>query len=371
MKFPRRKSKKKPVSKAEANYHVKNKAAFGAAAILSAALLFTMLAPFSSAIIIALIASFMTIGMLKKYEKWFKNRGRAVTATIISAAIFIFIPLTLFLFVSIDQVSQIVNDVNEVVDTSEIYDSTQGVTENVNEGLGVLTNDTVTVTDEDIQNAAISATRTLGEGLLNFVTSTFSSLPATITSIILFFFVYAGVLAKYEGLLAFVKKINPLGEDMSELYLDQAGKMTTSMVKGQFIVALAQGFAGAFSLWVVGLPYIAFFALLLSLLSIVPLGGGIITMPIGAIMILTGNIWQGIFVLLFHFIVVTNLDNFIRPKLVPSDLRLPPALTLISVFAGVGLFGFIGIVVGPVLFILGYTTLDLYGDYQQSKLQEK
>lgn len=136
--------------------------------------------------------------------------------------------------------------------------------------------------------------------------------------------------------------------------------MTNSMVKGQFVVAIAQGFIGAVSLQVAGLDYFAFFALILTVLSIVPLGGGIITIPTGIIMILLGNVSGGLIVLLTHFIIVTNIDNYIRPKLVPQDISLNPALTMISVFAGLALFGFLGIVAGPVLFILALTTLQVY-----------
>ena len=62
----------------------------------------------------------------------------------------------------------------------------------------------------------------------------------------------------------------------------------------------------------------------------------------------------------FHLIVVTNIDNFLRPILVPRDARLNSALMLLAVFAGIGMFGFWGIVIGPVLMIIIVTTIDVY-----------
>jgi predicted PurR-regulated permease PerM len=77
-------------------------------------------------------------------------------------------------------------------------------------------------------------------------------------------------------------------------------------------------------------------------------------------MIFYGNIAGGAFVVLWHLLVVTNIDNFLRPILVPRDARLNQALMLLAVFAGIAMFGAWGIVIGPVLMILIVTTVDVY-----------
>ena len=66
------------------------------------------------------------------------------------------------------------------------------------------------------------------------------------------------------------------------------------------------------------------------------------------------------FVVVFHLIVVTSIDNVLRPFLVPKSAHLSPALMLLSVFAGLGMFGFWGIVLGPVLMIIIVTTISVY-----------
>jgi len=65
-------------------------------------------------------------------------------------------------------------------------------------------------------------------------------------------------------------------------------------------------------------------------------------------------------VILFHLIVVTNIDNFLRPILVPRAARLDSALMLLAVFAGIAMFGAWGIVIGPVLMIVIVTTISVY-----------
>ena len=77
-------------------------------------------------------------------------------------------------------------------------------------------------------------------------------------------------------------------------------------------------------------------------------------------MMIFGNIAGGAFVVLFHLIGITNVDNLLRPILVPREARLDPALMLLSVFSGIAMFGFFGIVLGPVLMIVIVTTIAVY-----------
>ena len=77
-------------------------------------------------------------------------------------------------------------------------------------------------------------------------------------------------------------------------------------------------------------------------------------------MILSGHVWQGVAIIANHLLVVTNIDNVLRPQLVPRDARLDSALMILAVFAGIAYFGFMGIVLGPVLMIVVVTTINIY-----------
>jgi predicted PurR-regulated permease PerM len=73
----------------------------------------------------------------------------------------------------------------------------------------------------------------------------------------------------------------------------------------------------------------------------------------------------------WHLLVVTNIDNVLRPFLVPKTARLDPALMLLAVFAGISMFGFFGLVIGPVLMIIIVTTVSVYlAVYKGVELEE-
>jgi len=211
-----------------------------------------------------------------------------------------------------------------------------------------------------------------GEWTLHFLQDTAGSLFGAVTSAIIFLYVFVALLTNREKLLTLIRQLNPLGDEVTDLYLRKMGSMVRGTVNGQFVIALCQGVAGAASVYVAGFHHGFFmFAILLTALSIIPLGGGIVTIPFGIGMIFYGNIIGGVFVIAWHLLVVTNLDNFLRPILVPRDARLNPALMLLAVFAGIAMFGPWGIVIGPVLMIVIVTTIDVYlAVYKGVELQE-
>jgi predicted PurR-regulated permease PerM len=129
-----------------------------------------------------------------------------------------------------------------------------------------------------------------------------------------------------------------------------------------------QGLIGATLLYIGGLHQVFFFMfLLLTVLSIIPLGSGVVTLPIGVILLFTGQVWQGLVVIIGHLLIVTSIDNILRPHLVPKSVHLNSALTILSVFAGIAMFGFLGVVIGPVVMIMILTTIQLYVAVQQQK----
>ncbi len=87
-------------------------------------------------------------------------------------------------------------------------------------------------------------------------------------------------------------QLNPLGPEVTKLYLRKTGAMVRDTVFGQFVIALCQGVAEAASIYIAGFHHGFFiFAILLTTLSIIPLGGGIVTIPFGIGMIFYGNIF--------------------------------------------------------------------------------
>ncbi len=297
--------------------------------------------------------------------KWLLNKGikegSASVLTFLLTLMAIILPLAIVIILTIGQIKILVENAQSLsapdVNYSEFLNNLidKFNTWMVNLGLDI------NITTADISSWVSSTVADIGNSLLNSISGSVTGIFALITTAIIYIYVFLSILKNQKFIINTVGNLNPLGEGITKIYIQKMASMTKAMVRGQFIIAICQGFWSAFILSLVGFNNLFFFFfVILTIFSFVPLGAGIITIPMGVIMILFGNVWQGVVVILNHLLIVTNIDNVLRPHLVPKDARLDPALTMLAVFGGMAVFGFPGIVLGPVLMIVIVTTIQMF-----------
>ncbi len=344
----------------------KNQRALTYAVIAALVVGFLFLQNFVSLIIAAMIIAFLFEPVYAKFVKKFKKESTAAALTLLVISFVIIVPLVLIMFVTVNQASIILADLSNFVTQQQYSQVPSRLLISVNDFLTELTGRNIAITQEQVLDRLADYASLIINFVIDSITSWVGSLGSLITNLIIFIYVLSATLIHQNKLAALFKTLNPLGDSVSDLYLDRAEGMTKGMIRGQFIIATIQGVTSAIILTIAGLPYFAFFALILSFMSLIPLGAGIITIPIGIAQILLGNVWQGMVIILGHLLVVTNIDNVLKPILVPKEVRLQPALLILAVFAGLGLFGFLGIFIGPVIMIIIITTIDVYIKYSNN-----
>ncbi len=158
--------------------------------------------------------------------------------------------------------------------------------------------------------------------------------------------------------------IVPFPAEITQLFMDKIDIMIKAMFKGNFVIAIVTGLTMGLVLWIAGVPFVMFLTLASMFLSLVPMiGVSLVAWPVGIFLILNGNVWQGIFVLVAFLVLVANIDTILRPHLIPKGAQLNPALVILSVLGGLGVMGIIGALYGPVVMILLVTSIDVYTKY--------
>jgi predicted PurR-regulated permease PerM len=311
-------------------------------------------------IVVAAVVAYLFSPLYDRLKKRL-GTGLSATLTLLAAFASVIVPVGLIGLIAVVQISEMVKSVAEWVERTDLSTLGDKTLKLVNEMLSRVPFADITVTPEMIRKAMTTVGQNGGQWLLHTLQGAAGGLIGGITATILFLYVFISLLTNKDAVQRLIRQLNPLGEEVTDLYLAKMGAMVNGTVRGQFIIAVCQGVAGAISIYIGGFHDGFFiFAIILSALSVIPLGSGVITIPFGIGMMLFGNVFGGIFVILFHLIVVTNIDNFLRPILVPREARLDSALMLLSVFAGIGMFGAFGIVIGPVLMIVIVTTISVY-----------
>ncbi len=160
-----------------------------------------------------------------------------------------------------------------------------------------------------------------------------------------------------EEVIKQVKTLVPLPREQVNRIFRQLRDVIYATMYGGVVVALLQGLLGGILFAIFGISSPVFWGAAMALLSIIPfVGAFVIYIPAGMIMIFGGSYIKGILVIAIGTIVVSQVDNVVRPLLVSGKTEMHPLLLFFSMLGGVALFGLLGIVLGPLIAAV-FTTL--------------
>jgi predicted PurR-regulated permease PerM len=125
--------------------------------------------------------------------------------------------------------------------------------------------------------------------------------------------------------------------------------MTKAVVWGLVATALAQGALAGLGYWWAGVDAPVLFGAVTALVAMLPFGAPFVWGSIGIWLLVSGNLTAGIGLLVWGALVVSWIDNLIRPLVISSATRIPFLLVLFGVLGGLAAFGLIGLFLGPVI----------------------
>lgn len=206
----------------------------------------------------------------------------------------------------------------------------------------------------------------------------FAALSATTRATALFIFhffvlLYTMFYFLTDGprLLQTVLAYLPLTAADKRRMLEKFVSVTRATLKGTILIGAAQGMLGGLAFWAVGLDGAIFWGTVMTLLSIIPgIGSALIWVPASIVLLVTGEVWRGVGLALFCGLVVGNVDNLLRPRLVGQDIKMHELLIFFSTLGGILLFGAMGFVLGPILAALFVTVWEMFGTAFRTSLTE-
>ena len=181
-----------------------------------------------------------------------------------------------------------------------------------------------------------------------------SGLAELLLAILLAFFFYRDGPAMAERLKAVMAR---LGGGTGLRMLRLAADVTRGVVWGLVGTAVAQGVLTAVGLSLAGVPEPVLLGVVAGVISIFPVGAPLVWIPASLWLFTQGQTGWGIFMALYGGLVISSVDNFIRPWAIARGAKLPLLLTLLGALGGVFAFGFLGLFLGPVVLAVGYTLM--------------
>ena len=330
---------------------------------LSIYLLYTILSPFLSSIIWAILLAMIFYPLFKKLQRLLKKK-EFLSALIMTLLVLIIIvlPFTLLMISLASEVVDVYHRVEEMIKTGQL----QAYLERM-KGLPILKwilaklGQYIDLSQTDplplllknlkqISTFIFNQTTTLLKGFSTFIAGFFFTLLSL-------YYLFKDGSRFFKGL----KEIIPLPSQERDLLIQRFKDMIYATLYGGILIAMIQGLLGGLSFWILGLPSPIFWGTAMALLSFIPIGGtALIWAPAALLLLIGGAILKGLILLGVGVFVISMVDNLLRPFFISSRTNIHPLLLFFAVLGGIQAFGLIGLVAGPLVATLFLTMIEIY-----------
>ncbi|APG61205.1 AI-2E family transporter [Christiangramia salexigens] len=284
--------------------------------------------------------------LLKRWMKILITRGwkAPLAATLLMTASFvcILIPVSLIAFMLTSKIGKAVAN-----------------SERVLSALKKQLNNAETYLDYNLSESidTTSVTNWVSTNLQNLAGGTFNAFIAIGIMYFMLYYMLTNRHSMRDSMIAYI----PLGKDNLKIIGEESDNLVKSNALGIPLVAFVQGIIALIGYLIFGVPDPFFWFVITAIGSMIPfIGTAIGIIPVAILLFSQGNDWQAVAILIYGFVVVGATDNIIRLYVLEKLASVHPLITLFGVIVGVPLFGFIGLIFGPLLISLFLLILKIY-----------
>jgi predicted PurR-regulated permease PerM len=207
----------------------------------------------------------------------------------------------------------------------------------------------------------VSKVNELGTFLSNNIGSFFTSTFNSILMFILMIFTIFYLLKDGENWKKSLITLSPLSEENVKEILSKLSSAINRILKGSFLIAIAQGILVGIGLSVFGVPNGALWGALAGISSFIPtVGTSLVSIPAILFLYFTGMQVEALGLLIWSVILVGFIDNLLTPYVISRNTEIPSLFILFSILGGVTLMGPVGVLIGPLVLSLLYSLVSIY-----------
>lgn len=303
--------------------------------------LYSMLSAFLGAITLYALLRNLMIQLVIKYhfKKWL-----ASLLLILSTLIVIILPSIWIVSISIEKLQPIINNptlFNQSFEKIHIY--------------------LIQKAHIDILNADNIAK--INAFVIGYAKNIVGGTMSTLGNVFIAFFVLYFMLVETFEIESWLRNNVPFKNSNVNKIMTESRNLIVSNAIGVPIVAMLQGLTGLIGYFIFGVNDFVFLGLLTAICSMIPVVGAmIIWVPILLYQLSIGNTWQGIAIGLWGLLLIGSIDNIARFALQKKMANVHPLITIFGVLIGINIFGFLGIIFGPILFSIFFLLVKIYLD---------
>lgn len=199
---------------------------------------------------------------------------------------------------------------------------------------------------DSIMSVLSTASQTIASGAVGVGQSTLQFVIGLAIMLYLLFFLFRDS----KPLTSMIRDAIPLDQHRTDEIAVKFVSVVKATVRGNLLIAVIQGGLGGLTFWALGIDAPLLWGVVMAVLSLLPAVGAILVWaPFSVYLGLNGEMTKAVILALVGALVISMIDNLLRPLLVGRETRMPDYVVLISTLGGLSLFGVNGFVLGPMV----------------------
>lgn len=306
--------------------------------------------PILQYVLLAIVLAYVLFPLHSRFREHVGERLSAISL-ISTALVVIVVPIVYILFVF----------------TSDLRDLQQGETDlNVT----LIEERVLELTGREIDLTALltTASERLVDVFFGGITGVITTVLELSVGLALVLFLVFYMLREGEDFVAWIEELSPLPKTDTQHLFSKVNRTMWGSIIAHSCACLIQAVLAGTLMWLLGIPDVVFWTVVMAILSFLPLiGAFLVWAPASAYLVLVGQTTAGFVLFVYGLTVVNLVEHYVRPLLIDQSAHINPAVILIGVIGGIYTFGFVGLFIGPIVIGLLAATLETMNDKQAAK----
>ena len=319
-------------------------------------LTYQIISPFLSSIMWAIVLSILFYPVYAFIHKYVKYKSVASLLTLIIILVILFGPFSYLSYLIAQEAMSLIGNIE-----SGSFDSLKSFFKHP--AANVLISKVLSIfhiTEQEFQKALVENITTIGKESAGLIQTGLSNI---VSGVINFIFMILSTFFFLGDGPEFIEKISnfmPFSKKQKDRLLQQTKDIIVSTMYGGVTVAAAQGIIGGILFAVLGISSPVLWGFTMFIASFIPMVGTfIIWGPAAGYLFFQGFYLKGVILVLGGVFVISPVDNILRPLIMKGKTKMPVIAIFFSILGGIKLFGFIGLIAGPLVFALFVSVFEI------------
>ncbi|MDA8168389.1 MAG: AI-2E family transporter [Nitrospiraceae bacterium] len=323
-------------------------------------LTYNIIKPFITPILWAIVFSIVFYPVYLVFVKWVRLKPVASLATLLLIMVVLLGPVSYVAYTLVSELQTIAQKAQSGGLTPQAFLENPKVAEIIS-----YINSVYPLKGFNLEEVIRRGVSSLGQNMAGLVSGGAKNILQGIGNFILMLFSVFFLLKDGPDFIMKLRDYLPFSEKQKDRLLRQTKEMVVSTIFGGVLIALMQGIIGGLAFWAMGLSSPIFWGAAISIFSFLPLiGTAGIWAPAALYLLLTGKVMLGVIMILVGVLVISMIDNILRPYLIGGRMKMNTLVIFFSVLGGITVFGIIGFVLGPLTVALFLAVLEIFGNIE-------